>query len=109
VAEIIREKCFEVLHQEVPYQMAVQVIKFDETNPELPRIFVDLWVNRESHKPIVIGKSAANLKEIGTLARTEIEKFMGVPKAFLSLNVIVKENWATSAHSMKELGYVIKN
>jgi GTP-binding protein Era len=107
VAEIVREKCFEILHQEVPYQLAVRVEKFDESNPDLLRIWTDIWVSRENHKPIVIGKQGANLKQIGILARKEIESILD-SKVYLNLNVVVKEEWTSSARKMKDLGYVVE-
>jgi GTP-binding protein Era len=108
VAEIVREKCFQVLHQEVPYNLAVQVAKFDEADPGMLRIWVDIWIGRESHKAIVIGKAGANLKEIGTLARKEAEAILQT-KIFLSLNVVVKEDWFLNTRKMKDLGYVVES
>jgi GTP-binding protein Era len=107
VAEIIREKCFEILYQEIPYQIAVQIGKFDESDPLMLRIWADVWVSRESHKPIVIGAKGANLKQIGTLARKEMEAILDA-KVFLSLNVTVKEDWYLNPRKMKDLGYVVE-
>lgn len=108
VAEIVREKCFEVLHQEIPYNLAVQIGKFDETDPSMLRIWADIWISRDSHKAIVIGKKGANLKEIGTLARKEAEAILQT-KIFLSLNVVVKEDWFLNTRKMKDLGYVVES
>jgi GTP-binding protein Era len=104
VCELVREQCFTQLHQEIPYGIAVQIQKFDETNPDLPRIAVNIYVNKENHKSMVIGKAGAQLKKIGIEARKQIEKIIGT-KVFLSLNVAVKENWQTNKRMLKELGY----
>lgn len=106
VAEIVREKCFEELHQEVPYQLAVRIIKFDEEDPRIKRIYAEILLSKENHKPIVIGKGGAQIKLIGTKARNELEKFLGT-KVYLDLKVQVKEEWYLNPQIMKELGYVI--
>lgn len=107
VAEIVREKCFEHLSQELPYQMAVQVRKFDENAKPCPKIYVDVMVGKESHKPIVVGQGAQVIKKISQESRIEVEKLMD-QKVFLELNVVVKENWYEHLQTMKELGYVIE-
>jgi len=104
--EIIREKCFESLSHEVPYQIAVQIRKFDEEAKPCPKIYVDVIVNKESHKPMVIGKGAETIKKIGQNSRKEIEALMG-EKIFLDLNVTVKENWFENKQMLKELKYVV--
>jgi GTP-binding protein Era len=104
--EVIREQCFEVIEKEIPYSTAVQVTLFDESNPKLPKIHAEIIVAKESHKPILIGKSAAVIKKIGMKARQEMEKIMGT-KIFLKLEVVVKENWSENTKMMKELGYNI--
>lgn len=106
-AEIIREKCFTHLSQELPYQMAVQIRKFDESSKKIPHIYADVMVAKESHKPIVVGKGAEIIKKISQESRLEIEKMMD-QKVFLELNVVVKENWFDHQQTMKELGYVIE-
>jgi GTPase len=107
-AEIIREKCFENLTQELPYQLAVQIRKFDENAKPCPHIYADVIVSKESHKPIVVGKKAAVIKKIGQESRLEIEKMMG-EKIFLELNVVVREDWFEKSQYMKELGYIIND
>jgi GTP-binding protein Era len=106
VAEIIREKCFENLEHELPYQLAVQVRKFDEEAKPCPHIYVDVLVAKESHKAIVIGQKAQVIKKISQESRQEVEKIMD-QKVFLELNVVVKENWFDQMQFMKELGYII--
>lgn len=107
VSEIIREKCFEHLHQEVPYTLAIRILKFDEEG-DLPRIYAEVLVSKENHKAIVIGKDASTIKKVGIEARKEIEKLMG-EKVFLDLKVNCKPNWFENKNMMKELGYVTKS
>jgi len=104
-AEIIREKCFETLHQEVPFGLAVKVLKFDEESP-IVKIHSEILVAKENHRPIVIGSKGASLKKIGTEARKEIEKLLG-EKVYLDLQVASKRDWQKNRGIMKELGYVL--
>ena len=106
VAEIVREKCFENLEHEIPFQLAVQVRKFDENAKPCPHIYVDVMVSKDSHKPIVVGKGAQVIKKISQESRTEIEKLMD-QKIFMELKVVVKENWFDQQQFMKELGYIV--
>ncbi|MBS1970192.1 MAG: GTPase Era [Bdellovibrionales bacterium] len=108
VAEVIREKCFEFIHQEIPFSMAVRILKFDEDAQPCPKIYAEILVAKENHKAIVIGKGAANLKEIGTAARKEIEQLVG-GKVFLDLKVQFKADWFNNKRIMQELGYVRNN
>ncbi|MCB0407392.1 MAG: GTPase Era, partial [Bdellovibrionales bacterium] len=104
-AELIREKCFEYLHQEVPFGLAVHILKFDESQPNLTKIHAEIWVSRDSHQGIVIGRGGSSLKRIGSEARRDIEKLIDT-KVFLDLHVKVKKNWSKDEQIMKELGYV---
>lgn len=106
VAEIVREKCFTVLEQELPYMLATQVIKYDE-DERIPHIYCDIFVAKESHRAMTIGKGGEVIKKIGMLSRAEIEKLVG-GKVFLKLDVKVKEDWMNSNKFMKELGYVVE-
>lgn len=108
VCELIREKCFEHVHQEIPYSMAVRIIKFDDNAAPIPKIYAEIIVSKESHKAIVIGKGAVVIKQIGMDARKEIEKLMDT-KVFLDLKVQAKPEWFENKRMMKELGYDIKN
>lgn len=105
VAELIREQCFDLLHQEVPYGMAVMVTKFEEKE-NITRIMADLLVSKMSFKPMVIGQKGSMIKQIGIQARKEIEKLLDGP-VYLDLNVVVKESWTENKRLMKELGYDI--
>jgi GTP-binding protein Era len=103
--EIIREKCFENLHQEVPFGLAVKVLKFEEDEPMI-RIYSEIWVAKENHRPIVIGRQGSVLKNIGTTARKEIQNLVG-RKVYLDLKVSSRKNWQKNPGVMKELGYVV--
>ncbi|NCN42018.1 GTPase Era [bacterium] len=103
--EIIREKCFEAIHQEIPFGIAVRLLIFDESNPDLTRIYCEILVAKENHVSIVVGKKAQLIKEIGMKSRKEIQKLIG-NKVFLDLKVSAYRNWDKSSHVMKELGYV---
>lgn len=103
-AEIIREKCFEHLHQEIPFGLAIRIIRFDEAADPVPRLAADIMVAKENHKGMVIGKGGEVLKKIGTDARKDIEKLLG-EKIFLELQVSVRKDWSTNKRLMKELGY----
>lgn len=105
-AEIVREKCFDVLTHELPFQLAVQVRKFDENAKPCPHIYVDVVVAKDSHKRIVIGQKAQVIKQISQASRAEVEKMMD-QKIFLELNVVVRENWYEQQQFMKELGYIV--
>lgn len=105
VAELIREKVFILTHKEVPYKAAVQVEEFKEnTVKNIIRISANIYVERKSHKGIIIGKNGEMLKRIGTDARVEIEKILGT-KIFLELWVKVKDRWTENKSFISELGY----
>ncbi len=106
-AETVREKCLLILSDEIPYGIGTQVRQFDESRTSLTKIAIDIWVPKESHKGILIGKKGQTLKEIGSQARRDIEKLMG-HQVFLELHVVVKENWQEKNIWMKDLGYVVK-
>lgn len=109
-SEIIREKCFEELNFELPFNLAIVCQEFEE-NPKggkIPRLSYDILVSKDSHKPIVVGKGGAQIKKIGEKSRIEIQKLLGLPKIFLQLQVVVKEAWFNNKTFMKELNYVVK-
>ena len=105
VAEIVREKCFEYLHQEVPYGLAVRVIKYDESH-RMPRIFVEILVAKENFVSMVVGQGGSMIKRIGASARIECERLLG-EKLYLETHVKLKKDWTKNPEVMKELGYVI--
>ena len=107
-AEIIREKITFLTHQEVPYATAVVVDIFRE-NGERSLIYIQATINCEknSQKGILIGKKGAMLKEIGTQARKEMERFFAV-RIYLELFVRVRRDWTRNERMLRELGYTNK-
>ncbi len=102
--EIVREKLFLALGEELPYSTAVTVENWDEkSRPGLTKIQCSILVARESHKPMVIGKGGERIKDIGQKARIEIEEMLG-SKVFLELWVKVKPDWADDRALLRELG-----
>jgi len=104
VAEIIREKVFELTKEEIPYSTAVVIEQMLE-EPELTRVHATIFVDRDSQKGIVIGKHGALLKEIGTRARLDAEKLLGV-KVFLQLWVKVKKGWREDDRMLRNIGII---
>src|SRR5512137_2718433 len=104
VSEIIREKIFELTKEEIPYSTAVVIDQVKE-EPGLTRIDATIYVERDSQKGIVIGKNGALLKEIGTRARLDSEKLLGV-KVFLQLWVKVKKGWRDDDHMLRNVGII---
>jgi len=107
VSEIIREKIFILLEKEIPYKTAVVIEEFNEAaGKRLLEIFATVYVERRSHKGIIIGSKGKMLKEIGTMARKDIEKAFGI-KVFLEIWVKVKERWSDRENLVKDFGYGI--
>ena len=104
VSELIREKVFELTKEEIPYSTAVVIEEMKE-EPELTRIHAVIYVERESQKGILIGKGGAMLKQIGTLARQDAEKLLGV-RIFLKLYVKVKKGWREDERVLRNIGIV---
>lgn len=105
VSEIIREKALELLDQEVPHGIAVEVELIEEAEkPGLLNIRANIYCEKESHKRIIIGKGGSMLKKIGTLARGDIEGLLGC-RVFLELWVKVKKDWRNTAGSLSAFGY----
>jgi len=104
VSEIIREKIFLKTLEEIPYSTTVDIIDFKEREAGKWFVSADIYVERDSQKGILIGKKGAMLKEIGLLARREIEKFLEHP-VYLELHVKVRENWRGDKTWLARLGY----
>lgn len=104
VAEIIREKIFQLYGEEIPYSTHVEIDEFKERPGEKDFIRATIYVERSSHKGIIIGKGGRALKRVGEYARQEIEQFLGRP-VFLELFVKVLENWRRKKSNLKMLGY----
>ena len=103
VSEMIREKIYQLFGEEIPYHTAVLVNSFKE-QPLLTKIQADIVVNRETQKAIIIGQGGKMIKEIGSLARKDIEEFIG-SKVYLELFVKVKPKWRDNDMKLKEFGY----
>jgi GTP-binding protein Era len=103
-AEIIREKIFLRTGQEVPYATATLVESFTMDQPGHITIHATIVVERDSQKAIIIGKGGKKLKEIGILARKEIEEMTGC-RVMLKLWVKVKRDWAEDRNFLQELGF----
>ena len=100
---MIREKIYELFGEEIPYQTAVIINEFKEKET-LIKIQADIIVQRESQKAILLGESGKMIKQLGTLARIEIEKFLQ-QKIFLQLFIKVKPKWRDNEFQLKEYGY----
>lgn len=103
-ADLIRQACLMVLKDEIPHAIAVRIDDYLERENGVAAIIATIFVERESHKGIVIGKGAVTLKTIGILARKEIEE-MNDRKVFLELHVKVNKNWRNSPDALRLLGY----
>lgn len=107
-AELIQEKLFYFLGDELPYSCAVEIEKWQDPSEgrSFPEIHAAIHVERESQKPMVIGKSGAKIKEIGQAARASIERIVG-GKVVLRLFVKVTPKWTKNIEQLKQLGYSV--
>lgn len=103
-AELIREAMLRYTHQEVPHAAAVFVEDYHERENGVLYIAATIWVERETQKPIVIGKQGQRLKQIGTAARAELERFID-GKVYLELWVKVQPQWRDREGRLRELGF----
>lgn len=102
-AEIVREKLFRLVGDELPYTSTVLIEQF-ELEGNLRRIFAAILVERDAHKAMVIGNKGARLKEISTQARLDMEKLFGAP-VYLEIWVKVKSGWADNEAGLRAYGY----
>lgn len=104
-AEFIREKLMRCLNDEIPFGTAVTTdsMKYDE-GKDITNIYATIYCEKDSHKAIIIGKNGEMLKKVGSMARTDLERFTR-SKVFLKLWVKVKENWRNSDVMLKNFGY----
>ena len=103
VAEMVREKILASTGEEIPYVTAVVTERWDESDPEKLQIYCAIYVERDSQKPIIIGKGGAKIKQIGTDARTDVEKLLG-RHVHLQLFVKVVEDWRNRERELDEMG-----
>ena len=105
MAEIMREKLLLLLDKEIPHGTAVEITGFAERDDEIIEVEATIYCEKNSHKGIIIGKGGGMLKKASTLARQDMEKFMGT-KVFLKTWVKVKENWRDNPAAIQNFGYV---
>lgn len=103
-AELIREQVMLQLRDEVPYGTAVQILEFKERDNGTTYISANIIVERDSHKPIIIGTKGSQLRQIGAKARQEIERMLE-GKVFLELWVKVEEKWRRNERALRRFGY----
>src|SRR5690606_31568014 len=105
-AELIREAAMIHLREELPYSVAVQVIDWQAPEEEGRPVVIAaaIWVEKSGHRRIVIGKGGAMIKEIGKMARKQLEIFMQ-ERLFLELEVVVRSDWREDREALRELGY----
>ena len=104
MGELIREKLLLCLDKEIPHGTAVEITKFSERDSGVIDVDATIYCEKASHKGILIGKQGAMLKKISSLARQDMEKFMGT-KVYLETWVKVKENWRDNVNYVRSFGY----
>ena len=104
--EIIRESAMIHLRQELPYAVAVQVTEWREPNKKNEPLYIhaEIWVEKQGHRMMVIGKGGKMIKEIGSSARKQLSVFLST-KIYLDLEVIVRRDWREDRDALRELGY----
>jgi GTP-binding protein Era len=103
-SEIVREKLLQFTHAEIPFSSAVVVDRFEEASEKgLLKLYCTIVVDRESQKPIVVGRGGEMIKRIGTAAREDLERFFGT-RVFLDLHVRVKAQWREDDGMLKDIG-----
>jgi len=102
-AEFIREQLMDSLGQELPYHIAVEIENFSRSG-KMVQISGVVWIERASHRPIILGKKGERLKQVATQARLEIERMLGC-KVFLEMHVRVRKGWSTNEDILRSLGY----
>jgi len=103
IAEMIREKIFLLMQQELPYSTEVEIEKFEEEE-KIVRIQATIHTERNTQKGMIIGKGGSMLKKIGTNARKDIEEFLG-KKVFLQLYVKISPGWKNNNQYLQGFGY----
>ncbi len=104
-AEIVREKVLEFTYAELPFSSAVVIDRFEERSEGHPmlHLYCTIVVDRESQKPIIVGRGGGMIKRIGTIAREELERFFGT-RVYLDLHVRVKAQWREDDRVLNEIG-----
>lgn len=102
-AEMVREKILETTGEELPYVTAVITERWDDSDPEMPKIYCAIYVERDSQKRIIIGKQGSRIKDIGVRARQDIENLLG-RQVYLELFVKVVKDWRNRERDLDEMG-----
>ena len=104
MGELLREKLLLCLEKEIPHGTAVEITKFSERDSGIIDVDATIYCEKASHKGIIIGKQGTMLKKISSLARTDMENFMGA-QVYLQTWVKVKENWRDNVNYVRSFGY----
>ena len=104
MGELLREKLLLCLDKEIPHGTAIEITKFSERDSGVIDVDATIFCEKASHKGIIIGKQGAMLKKISSMARHDMEKFMGT-KVYLETWVKVKENWRDNVNYVRSFGY----
>ena len=103
IGEIVREQVLQMTHDELPFSTAVVVDRIEPADNTITNIYCTILVDRESQKPIVIGRAGAMIKQIGTVARAELERYLE-SRVFLDLHVKVKSEWRDDERLLDDIG-----
>ncbi|MGL4533707.1 MAG: GTPase Era [Fusobacteriaceae bacterium] len=104
ITEVVREKILQKTREEIPHSVAIEILNVDRRENGKDKFDINIYVERDSQKGIIIGKNGSMLKEIGTEARKEIQTLIG-KAIYLNLWVKVKDDWRKKKPFLKELGY----
>ena len=107
ITEIVREKILLNTREEVPHSVAIEILNVERRDSSKDRYDINIYIERDSQKGILIGKGGEMLKKIGSESRLEIERLLE-KEIFLNLWVKVKEKWRKKKPFLKELGYVLE-
>ncbi len=107
MADLIREKLFLIMREEVPHSIAVKIEGVQPRKGKVLHVAALIYVERDSQKEIVIGKSGSILKKIGTEARVDLEELLG-QQIFLDLVVKVRSDWRDDNETLGEMGYTFE-
>jgi GTPase len=103
IGEIVREQVLKLTHDELPFSTAVIVDRIETAADAITNIYCTILVDRESQKPIVVGRAGSMIKQIGTAARQELERYLSA-RVFLDLHVKVKSEWRDDERLLDEMG-----
>ena len=103
IGEIVREQVLQLTHDELPFSTAVIVDRIETAADGITNVYCTILVDRESQKPIVVGRAGSMIKQIGTAARRELERYLNA-RVFLDLHVKVKSEWRDDERLLDEMG-----